>query len=106
MSVLGKKQRKFARDFAILILIAYALGYEVTLPPEHENHIKSSLHFTGLARDINLFKDGKYLTKTEDYEPLGLIWEAMGNTWGGRFTRRGKPYPDGNHFSIAHRGTK
>jgi len=99
MSVLGDKQRKFARDFPLLIQYAHALGYEVTFPPEHEKHIAKSLHYKGLAKDINLFLDGEYLKDTEDYLPLGELWERLGNTWGGRFN-------DGNHFSITHGGVK
>ena len=94
-----EKQKKFAYDFALLLVFAFERGYKITFPPEHTNHIKNSLHYIGLAKDINLFADGEYLTKTEDYEQLGDYWETLGNTWGGRFS-------DGNHFSIEHRGVK
>ena len=112
MSILGRKQRKFSRDFALLLQYAYALGYTVTFPPEHTDHILLSLHYIGLAKDINLFldtdEDGKeeYLILSKQYKELGVFWESLGNTWGGRFTRRGKPYPDGGHFSIEHNGIK
>ncbi len=109
MSILGKKQRKFAKDFPLLIQYAIALGYEVTFPAEHENHIKDSLHFIGLAKEINLFKEGVYLTETIDHLTLGLFWESLGNTWGGRFseTEPGKgDGKDGNHYSIQHGGIK
>jgi len=99
MSQLGDKQRKFSRDFALLLQYAYGLGYEITFPAEHEDHIKLSLHYLGLAKDINLFKNGVWLTETKDYEILGLFWEFLGNTWGGRFD-------DGCHFSITHNGIK
>ena len=99
MSVLGDKQRKFSGDFALLTLYAIALGYKVTHQPEHEDHIEGSLHYLGLAEDINIFKDGVYLDKTEDHEPLGFFWESLGNTWGGRFE-------DGNHYSIEHNGMR
>ncbi len=61
--------------------------------------IKNSLHELKLALDLLLFKDGVYLTATKDYEPLGLHWEALGGTWGGRFG-------DGNHFSLEHNGVR
>ena len=99
MSVLGNKQRKFARDFPLLILYAHSLGYEVTFPKEHENHMEFSLHYCGLAKDINLFRNGVYLDETDDHEQLGLFWESLGNCWGGRFS-------DGNHYSIEHEGRK
>lgn len=101
MSILGDKQRRFSPMFAMLVLYAESLGYKVTFPPEHENHIKTSLHFCGLAKDINLFKDGKYLKDSEDHRPLGEYWKKMGGTWGGDFPNR-----DGNHYSIAHGGVK
>jgi hypothetical protein len=61
--------------------------------------IRNSLHGARLAIDLNLFISGVYQTQTEAYRPLGEKWEAMGGTWGGRFSS-----PDGNHFSIAHEG--
>ena len=99
MSELGDKQRKFARDFTLLLQYAFSLGYKVTFPPEHENHIPNSLHYIGLAKDINLFIDNDYLTETEDYKDLGAFWRFLGNTWGG-------DWGDGNHFSIEHNGVK
>lgn len=96
---LGDKQRKFIKDFCLLIQYAYALGYEVTFQPEHENHIENSLHFKGLAKDINLFYKGKYLRETSEYIKLGEFWEILGNSWGGRFQ-------DGNHFSIEYNGIR
>ncbi|RME23518.1 MAG: M15 family peptidase [Deltaproteobacteria bacterium] len=83
---------------------AEALGYEVTLgeayrhPDATWGHPRS-LHKQRLAIDLNLFKDGRYLTDTASYEPLGTFWEAIGGSWGGRFQ-------DGNHFSLAHGGMR
>jgi hypothetical protein len=37
--------------------------------------------------------------KAEAYKPLGIKWELLGGTWGGRFN-------DGNHFSLAHNNIK
>ncbi len=61
--------------------------------------IRESLHEKRLAIDLHLFKDGVYLSKTEDHLPLGLYWESIGGTWGGRFN-------DGNHYSLAFGGKK
>ena len=97
--MLFHKQQKFAVNFAKLINFAIDNGYTITFPPEHEKHIKNSLHYIGLAKDINLFRNGKYLSKTEDYNELGEFWESLGGTWGGRFD-------DGCHFSIEHNGVK
>lgn len=101
---LREKQSRFAHMAAILILVAEEMGYEVTLgdayrdpraPYGHPN----SLHKLRLAIDLNLFRDGQYLRDTKDYEPLGLFWESIGGSWGGRFH-------DGNHFSLEHEGMK
>ena len=103
---LVNEQQLFAQAISRLILRANELGYEVTLgeawrpqwvAEEYERQgkgIKNSFHTIRLAIDLNLFKDGKYLTATADYLPVGKAWEEMGGTWGGRFRKR-----DGNHFS-------
>lgn len=99
MMTYGKKKSKFTHDIALLIQEAERQGYEIRFCPEHPRHMSGSLHFIGLAKDFELFKDGVYLTRTEDYATLGTFWESLGNTWGGRFG-------DGNHFSISHEGKK
>lgn len=95
-----------------LIDQAHALGFEVTLgdayrdPRVHgEQGVRKgysearSAHKQRLAVDLNLFRDGRYLTATESHRPLGEWWESQGGTWGGRFN-------DGNHYSWAHGGIK
>jgi hypothetical protein len=109
---LGQKQRAFPPMVARLITFAYAQGYEVTLgdayrdPRLHGAHgvkqgygAAKSCHKLRLAIDLNLFRDGKYLTASEDYRVLGEFWETLGGAWGGRFS-------DGNHFSLDHEGRK
>lgn len=109
---LGDKQRKFTRMIADLIVFAYDNGYELTLGDAYRDPrvhgfvgVKSSyssansLHKQRLAIDFNLFKDGAYLTSTEDHKPLGEFWESIGGTWGGRFK-------DGNHYSLEYNGYK
>ena len=94
---LQPKQSEFARMTALLIQYATQLGYELTYGHTYaeSGHIDGSFHYKRLAVDFNLFKDGKYLTETEDHRPLGEFWENIGGTWGGRFER-----PDGNHYSL------
>ena len=111
-----EKQVTFALKVSSLISQAFDMGYEVTLgeavrPLEvAEDYagkgigIKKSLHCIRLAIDLNLFKDGKYLDKTEDHKPLGEWWEKQSGIdfkccWGGRFN-------DGNHYSIELAGVK
>lgn len=57
----------------------------------------TSLHKSRLARDYNLFIDGKFQQTTEAHEPIGKAWESMSSdaSWGGRFN-------DGNHYSLRH----
>lgn len=109
---LGQKQRRFVKMVSKLIDFAYANGYELTFGDAYRDprlhgemgakkgygHSKSN-HKIRLAVDFNLFKDGKFLTSSEDHKPLGEYWESIGGTWGGRFN-------DGNHYSLEHNGTK
>jgi hypothetical protein len=115
MSDLTDKQFLFSLLVSRLIDQAITLGYEVTLgeayrTPEQAqwnaqkgSGIVNSLHTKRLAIDLQLFKDGKYLTASEDYLPLGRWWELQDPLcrWGGRFHK-----PDGNHFSMEHEGVK
>ena len=98
---LGDKQRKFTRMIGLLIERAYQLGYELTFGDAYakDGHMSGSLHYSRLAVDFNLFKDGVYLTKTEDHKELGEFWEEIGGSWGGRFN-------DGNHYSLSHDGKR
>lgn len=104
MSEKLKKQQRFSRMVALLILHAEKLGYGVTLgdayrDPQVRHGNPNSLHRHRLAIDLNLFRDGKYLTSTDDHLPLGEYWESIGGTWGGRFR-------DGNHYSLEHDGMR
>lgn len=110
---LGMRQRLFARLVPGLIDKAHSLGFEVTLGEVWRSEytatqyarnklgIKMSLHRDKLAIDINLFRNGVYLTKTEDHRDLGEWWEGQHPLarWGGRFG-------DGNHYSIEYQGRK
>lgn len=97
---------------ADLIIFAYDNGYELSFgdayrDPRVHGEVGSkkgygsanSLHKERMAIDLNLFKDGKFLTETDDHLLLGQYWESLGGSWGGRFN-------DGNHYSIEHQGRK
>jgi len=79
----------------LLILYAYELGYEITFGDFYvtTGHRRGSFHYKKLAADLNLFKNGRYLRSTKSHEPLGIFWESIGGTWGGR-------WGDGNHYSL------
>ena len=101
------KQHKFMVMVAKLVIYADSLGYEVTGGDLYRDNrcpygSKKSLHKKRLAVDLNLFRDGEFLTKTRDHLVLGLYWEKMGGSWGGRFESN----PDGNHYSLEHNGYK
>ena len=107
---LREKQTKFAVMVSHLIQEAVRQGYEVTLGDAYRDprahgaqgarvgYSKAkSAHKWRLAIDLALFRDGRYLTNTDDYKPLGDFWESLGGTWGGHWC-------DGNHFSVSHQG--
>ena len=61
-----------------LIDHAFESGYAVTLgdcyrDPRVKYGHKNSMHRKRLAVDLNLFKDGKYLTDSEDHKFLGIV---------------------------------
>lgn len=92
-SELLNQQIVFTKKVALLIQFADSIGYDLTFGDcfAKTGHKKNSLHYKRLAVDLNLFINGKYMEKTKDHLPLGLFWESIGGTWGGRFY-------DGNHF--------
>ena len=110
---LGQKQRRFARAVPRLIDMVHTLGLECTIgdvfrdPRAHGHHgVKRgyssahSNHKLKLAIDINLFRDGRYLSSTSSHRELGEWWMAQGedHEWGG------DGRSDGNHYSIRHQG--
>lgn len=110
-----EKQSRFALGVARLIQEAQKRGYQVTLGEawrtieqaalnaKSGSGTKNSLHCDRLAIDLNLFRDGKFLSTTEDHRELGEWWEgqASDHRWGGRFTRA-----DGNHYSLTPDGRR
>lgn len=109
---LGEKQRRFTRMIADLIVWAYDHGYELTFGDAYRDpRLHGAMgvvrgygrgrsnHKIRLAVDFNLFRDGVFLPGTKDHEPLGIYWESIGGSWGGRFN-------DGNHYSLEHEGAR
>lgn len=111
---LGAKQELFARLLPRLIDKAHELGFEVRCGDLYRDRRvhgdfgrkvgygrAKSCHKLKLAIDLNLFKDGNFLQKTNDHLELGRWWEEQHELarWGGRFN-------DGNHYSLEHQGSR
>ena len=111
---LGSKQELFAITMAKFVIWLYQNGYSVRygdffrdkrvhgdIGEKKGYGHRNSCHKYKLAGDLNLFKDGKFLSSTEDHRIPGEKWESMHElaTWGGRFN-------DGNHYSFTHNGSK
>lgn len=98
---LGAKQELFSLLMAEHVLWLYEQGYKVRSGDYFAStgHREGSQHYIKLAADLNLFKDGVYLTETEDHRESGEKWETRHELcrWGGRFN-------DGNHYSLTHWG--
>lgn len=111
-----QKQQKFSRLVAQLIQKANEMGYEVTLAEAYRPEftaqkykelgigIENSLHTVRLAIDLCAFRNGKYLSRSEDYKELGEWWESQSTK---EYTLcAGFRWKDGNHFSMEHQGVK
>jgi hypothetical protein len=112
---LRQKQSRFAISVALLIQKADELGYDITFgeawrTPEQAKRnaemgigTSTSLHIERLAIDLNLFKDGRYITDGEGHAELGAWWKRMGPDyrWGGDFTKK-----DFNHYAISPDGKR
>lgn len=106
---LGKKQELFCRLLPRLFDYAHSLGYDLRMgrgrvskaANEADGGHERSTHLYGLAMDLNLFRDGVFLTETSDHELLGVFWESLHPLcrWGGW-------WDDGNHYSLEHNGVK
>ena len=94
---LGEMQERFSEMVPLLFTFAFMSGFKIRMGDvlAKDGHKKGSFHYKKLAIDVNLFKDGKYLTKTEDHRSLGEFWKSIGGTWGGDFKHK-----DGNHYSY------
>ena len=98
---LGQKQELFAILYAEHLVWLYEQGYRCRLGDVHATigHKVDSLHYIKLAGDVNLFKNGDYITSTEGHRKSGEKWESRHPLcrWGGR-------YNDGNHYEVTHGG--
>lgn len=104
---LSEKQMAFSHKVGIFLLWIFVHpGWTVTIGevwrPQRlqriyykEGKAKTlySKHTKKLAIDLNLFKNGRYITNKEKYRPLGEFWEkCLGGRWGGRFDVKKEDY--------------
>lgn len=101
---LGQRQELLFRCVGHLIARIEAAGYHGRGGDwrAREGHMPGSLHYSGLAFDVNLFDaHGDFLTRSEDHRPFGEFWKGLDPLcrWGGDFEK-----PDGNHYSVTWQG--
>jgi len=109
---LGEKQELFAELIAQHMLWLIGHGYKIRCGDFYarEGHREHSNHYIKLAADLNLFKDGQYLTRTEQHFESGFVWESRHALcrWGGNWDKDENPMEpgeyDGNHYSLIHNG--
>lgn len=111
---LREQQSLFTQYVGMLIRYALMQGYELTLGEgklyaerrgywtgkllifRDAMHKQTGKHYQGLAIDLNLFVNDKYVTDGNDnaWKVLGNYWKSLHPecTWGGDFG-------DANHFS-------
>ena len=82
---------------------AYRTPEQAALNAAKGSGISNSLHTERLAIDLNLFKDGRYITDGEGHRELGAWWKSLGPMYrfGGDFKRA-----DWNHYSISPDGVR
>ena len=97
---LGEKQLAFSKALAQLILYAYEQGYEISMGDvwAKTGHKVNSNHYVRLAADLNLFKNGVYLTDGTGHDILHDYWDTLGGAK--RIDR------DLNHYSFEHEGRR
>jgi len=86
---------------AALIKLEFPLLAQKIVNNGKNNGIRNTVHEKQLGQDIDLLKNGAYLSTTEDHRRFGEWWENQGpdHRWGGR-------WGDGNHYSFEHEGVK
>lgn len=108
---LGKDQETFSRLITKHLQWLFDNGYEVRLgdcyrdPRVHGEYgekvgygAAKSQHKKKLALDINLFKDGIYLTTSDGHKESAIHWESLN-----KHCRSGIRYSDSNHYEYVSR---
>jgi hypothetical protein len=91
---LREQQSKFALMLGKLIVFAYEQGFEITMGDvwAKTGHKENSAHYRRMAADLNLFKDGKWLSDGTGHDVLHDYWDTLGGSK--RLIR------DMNHYSL------
>jgi len=103
MSELSRKQQRFTSMVALLITFINQRGYQVTFgdayrDPRCPYGHPDSTHRSRLAIDLNLFKDGIYLSSGEEHEEFHDYWDDIGGAK--------RIEGDLNHYSLMHNGVR
>jgi hypothetical protein len=109
---LGEKQELFSLLMAEHVLWLYEQGYSVRSGDYFAStgHRAGSNHYIKLAADLNLFKNGVYMSETMQHLESGEKWESRHELcrWGGNWDNDSHPgepgEDDGNHYSLIHNG--
>jgi hypothetical protein len=104
---LRKKQSLLVKCLGLLINYAYSKGWELTLADglrkDCKGHMPGSLHYIGLAQDLNLFIDDEWVSdgSRPEWKELAEYWESLDP-----LCAAGYRFQDANHFSIEHEGRR
>lgn len=110
---LGEMQRLHVQLVAKLIEYTYAQGYELTWGEAFRTQqqaewnakagtgIAQSVHCDRLAVDLQLFKNGIYLTDPESYKFMADYWISLHGLCRAGYYFHSK---DADHFSITYQG--
>ncbi len=117
---LSEHQQEFALHIGYLLQHIDAAGYACTFGDAYRSPRAfggmgekgpygryTSAHKQRLAVDLNLFKNGRWITERGPFEQFGAYWKAMHilNRWGGDFDFDGDGIgDDANHFSRWYGG--
>lgn len=111
-----KRQGEFSRSLGLLLsyaatasekreyLVALAWSYRDEEANRRVGGHPKSTHLSKLAQDIDVFRlvGGQWIYQRHEtpfHKQLGVFWEGLGGSWGGRFG-------DSNHFSMEWGGVR
>lgn len=127
---LGEKRQLFTKLLAMFILNLQEDGYQCSLnevlrtKEQQEIYVKTgksktmnSSHLSGLAADLNLFRNGELINGTQSAHDIhlrffGVTWETMCQSngiepdWGGRFGVAPEDYDKKLGWDTNHVGFK